>query len=154
PHPFSLAVSRPDLASLLAAVRRLGEGGRVDAEEFSQRAVACLQPRLGVLGEVTERDFTQVPLAVSQVQVSDPVLLLGADAPLPVAVGADLSLAQARRAAVLRGLALYASLMVDPRRLQVSRGAADPRTGDPDEDLEALREGRWDGYVWGYGLAD
>ncbi len=154
PHPFSLAVQRPDQASMLATIARLGKGERMDADEFDRRAVACLQPRLGVLGTVTEQDFTQVPLAVSQVQVSDPVLLLGQGTQLPVAVGAGLSLAEARRAAVLRGLALYASLMVDPRRIQVRRGAADRCTGDPEEDLRALVKGLWDGYIWGYGLAD
>jgi YcaO cyclodehydratase, ATP-ad Mg2+-binding len=154
PHPFSLAASRPDEAGLRATVDRLRQGKRVGTEEFSRRVAACLQPRLGVLGEVTERDFTQIPLAVSQVQVSDPVLLLGSDVPLPVVIGADLSLADARRAAVLRGLAAYGSLMVDPRRLQIRRDAADPRTGDPDEDLASLRAGQWNGFVWGHRLAD
>jgi hypothetical protein len=113
-----------------------------------------LQPRLGVLDEVTERDFAQMPLAVSQVQVSDPVRLLGARVPLPVVTGVDLSLTQARRAAVLRGLATYGSLMVDPRRLHVARDAVDPRTGDPDEDLASLLAGDWYGFAWGHGLAD
>ena len=153
PHPFSLPVSSPDQASMQEAVRRLGEGERVDTEEFSRRATACVQARLGVLSEVTEEDFAQVPLAVSQVQVSDPVLLLGPDVPHPVVTGADLSLADARRAAVVRGLAVYASLMVDPRRLHVCRDAADPRTGDPDDDLRSLRDHQWDGFVWGYGLS-
>jgi hypothetical protein len=153
-HPFDLPASPPEAASLQATVRLLGEGEPVDADEFSRRATACVQDRLGVLGEVTEEDFMQVPLAVSQVQVSDPVQLLGLDVPRPVATGADLSLADARRAAVLRGLAVYASLMVDPRRLHVHRDAADPRTGDPDEDLRSLRQERWAGYVCGYGLAD
>jgi hypothetical protein len=58
-----------------------------------------------------------------------------------------------RRAAVLRGLA-HGSLMVDPGRLHVRRGAADPRTGDPAEDLALLRAGQWDGFLWGCGLAD
>jgi hypothetical protein len=154
PHPFSLAVSRPDQPDLRDTVGRLSEGERVDTEEFSRRATACLEPRLGVLGEVTERDFTQIPLAVSQVQVSDPVLLLGSGVPLPVVTGADLSLADARRAAVLRGLAVYGSLMVDPRRLHVRPDAADPRTGDPEEDLTALCAGQWHGFVWSHGLAD
>jgi hypothetical protein len=103
---------------------------------------------------VTERDFAQIPMAVSQVQVSDPVLLLGPDVPLPVATGAGRSLTDARRAAVLRGLAAYATLLVDPRRLHVLPGAADPRTGDPDDDLGTLRAGRWTGSVWGQDLGD
>lgn len=154
PHPFSLPASAPDRSSLGATVARLREGGRVDGEEFSRRVTACLEPRLGVLGEVTERDFTQLPLAVSQVEVSDPVLLLGPGVPLPVATGTGLSLADARGAAVLHGLAAYGSLMVDPRRLHVRGTAADPRTGDPEHDLAALLARRWKGLAWGYGLAD
>ena len=153
PHPFSLPASRPDQADLLAAVARLREGEPLGAEEFSQRVASCLQPRLGVLGEVTERDFAQIPLAVSQLQVSDPVLLLGPGMPLPVVTGAGLSLTDARRAAVLRGLAVYGSLMVDPRRLHV-RGDASGLTGDPEEDLAALVAGKWSGFLWGWGLAD
>jgi len=152
PHPFSLAVSRPDQASMRATVGRLREREPLAAEEFSQRAVACLEPRLGVLGEVTERDFTQIPLAVSQIRVSDPVRLLGPRATLPVVIGAGPSLEDARRAAVLRGLAVYGSLMVDPRRLH-ARGEAS-LTSDPEQDLAALLAGTWSGFAWGYGLAD
>jgi len=43
--------------------------------------------------------------------------------------------------------------MVDPRRLHVP-GNDDPRTGDPEQDLAALLAGRWNGFVWGHGLAD
>jgi hypothetical protein len=153
PHPFSLPASRRDETDLLATVARLREGGPLDAEEFSQRVAACLERRLGVLGEVTERDFAQIPLAVSQVEVSDPVLLLDPGMPLPAVIGTGLSVAEARHAAVLRGLATYGSLMVDPRRLHVDAVAAG-LTGDPDEDLAALLAGSWNGFVWGYGLAD
>jgi hypothetical protein len=153
PHPFSLPASRPDETDLLVTVARLREGEPLGTEEFSQRVAACLQRRLGVLGEVTERDFAQIPLAVSQVGVSDPVLLLGPGVPLPAVIGTGLSFTEARHAAVLRGLAAYGSLMVDPRRLHVDADASG-LTGDPDEDLAALLAGGWSGFVWGYGLAD
>lgn len=154
PHPFSLAAGCSGRAGLRAAVGRLREGEPLDPQEFSGQMAALLEPRLGVLSELTERDFAQIPVAVAQVRVSDPVLLLDPGVPLPVVTGAGLSLAEARRAAVLRGLAAYGSLMVDPRRLHVGQDAADPRTGNPDEDLAALRAGRWSGLVWGHGLAD
>jgi ribosomal protein S12 methylthiotransferase accessory factor YcaO len=109
---------------------------------------------LGPLGEVTERDFTQLPLAVSQVPVSDPVRLLGPGVPLPVATGVGVSHDDARRAAVLRGLATYGSLMLDPRRLHVRADADDPRSGDPEADLAALVSKRWTGFVWGHRLMD
>jgi hypothetical protein len=153
PHSFSLAATRQDRAGLAGAIDRLRDGERLGPEEFSGRMATCLDPRLGVLSEVTEQDFAQVPLAVAQVRVSDPVRLLDPGGPLPVVTGAGLSLAEARRAAVLRGLAVYGSLMVDPRRLHV-RGNAPGLTGDPAEDLAALRAGQWSGFVWGYGLAD
>jgi hypothetical protein len=153
PHPFSLAAIRQDRAGLAAAVDRLREGERLEPEEFSGRMTICLEPRLGVLSEVAEQDFAQVPLAVAQVRVSDPVRLLDPGVPLPVVTGAGLSLAEARRAAVLRGLAVYGSLMVDPRRLHI-RGDAPGLTGNPEEDLAALRAGQWTGFVWGHGLAD
>jgi hypothetical protein len=154
PHPFSLAAGSPGQVSLRSTVGRLRAAEYIDTEDFSRRMTTCLQPRLGVLGEVTERDFTQVPLALSQVEVSDPVRLLGPGVPLPVVIGAGLSLDDARRAAVLRGLSVYGSLMVDPRRLHVRPGAADPRTDDPEQDLTALLRGEWNGFVWGSGLAD
>lgn len=153
PHPFSLATDRPDRADLPVAIARLRVGERLHPDEFSARMAGCLQARLGVLVEVTEGDFAQIPLAVAQVRVSDPVLLLEPGVPLPVVTGAGLSLAEARRAAVLRGLAAYGSLMVDPRRLHV-RGDALSLTGDPGEDLAALCAGEWSGFVWGHGLAD
>jgi ribosomal protein S12 methylthiotransferase accessory factor YcaO len=153
PHPFSLAADRPARADLPVAVARLRRGKRLDPDELSARMAGYLQARLGVLVEVTEGDFAQIPLAVAQVRVSDPVLLLEPGVPLLVVTGAGLSLAEARRAAVLRGLAAYGSLMVDPRRLHV-RGDALSLTGDPGEDLAALRAGQWSGFVWGHGLAD
>jgi hypothetical protein len=154
PHPFSMAASEVDEGTLRATMGRLRDGERMDAEDFARRALPCLQARLGVLGEVSERDFAQLPLAVSQVQVSDPMRLLAPGVPLPIVTGVDLSLTQARRAAVMRALATYASLVVDPRRLHVAWEAADPRTGDPDDDLASLLAGDWHGYVWGYALAD
>ena len=138
PHPYSRAAASPDLDDFRAAVGRRRDGEPVGPEEFSKRVAECLQPRLGVLGAVTEEDFTQLPLAVSRVRVSDPVRLLDPGVALPVAIGADVALDGARRAAILSGLAVYGSLMVDPRRLHVRTGAADPRTGDPENDPEGL----------------
>jgi hypothetical protein len=143
PHPYALAGTAP----------RPPGSERVDPEEFSRRVLACMDARLGVLGEVAEHDYAQIPLAVSQVQVSDPVLLLGPEVSI-VVTGSGVTLTDARRAAALRGLATYGTLMVDPRRLHVPPGAADPRTGDPDEDLGTLRAGKWAGFLWGQRLSD
>lgn len=152
-HPFSLEAASPDRAGLLSATTRLRAGAPLDPQELSRRMTACLEEQLGVLGEVTEPDLDQIPLAVAQVRVSDPVQLLEPGAPLPVVTGFGTALEQARRCAVLRGLAAYGTLMVDPRRLHV-RGDARRIATDPVEDLATLRAGHWSGLVWGYNLAD
>lgn len=153
PHPFSLAVACPERTDPPTAEAQLRGHKLVDTEEFSSRMTACLQPHLGVLSEVTERDFAQMPLAIAQVRVSDPVLLINPGVPLPVVTGTGLSLPEARRAAVMRGLATYGTLMVDPRRLRI-RGDSHGVTGDPAADLASLRAGQWSGLAWGHGLAD
>src|SRR5260370_9393616 len=110
-RPSRRAGTGQDGAGLGAAVGGPREGERLEPEEFSGRMTACLEPRLGVLSEVTEQDFAQVPLAVAQVRVSDPVRLLDPGGPLPVVTGAGLSLAQARRAPAPRRRAAYAPPM-------------------------------------------
>jgi hypothetical protein len=154
PHPFSVPVPATDEARVRQAIDRLRTGERVDTEVFAREVAPFLEPRLGVLGEVGEGNLPQIPLAVARVEVSDPVGLLGPGARRPVVTGAGPSQAEARLSAAVRGLATYVSLMVDPRRLHTRPGTPDPRTGDPDADLAALRAGRYDGYLWGHGLAD
>ncbi|WP_433510458.1 YcaO-like family protein [Nonomuraea sp. CA-143628] len=130
------------------------DGAVLGREGFSRRAVVCADDLLGVFGEPTERDYAQIPLHVSEVEVPDPVGLLGGAVSRVVGTGLDFE--SARHQAALKAFAVYASLMVDPRRLL----SADGRTplavpeSDPDVLLAGLRAGRISGFVLGHRLAD
>lgn len=122
PHPLARPVV-PDTAERLAG---LSTAGAVDDEELARRAVACLDSRTGVFGEVTERDHEQVPLFVSEVVVSDPVGLAGG----PFAVhGAGDTVVESRQRAVRRAFERYAGVMMDRRRGRALHGL-DLLTGD------------------------
>ncbi|GAA2800834.1 hypothetical protein GCM10010441_27150 [Kitasatospora paracochleata] len=109
PHPLA-APAAPDDPARLAA---LPVSAPVDDEELAQRAVACVDPRTGVFAEVTERDYEQLPLFVSEVVVSDPVGLAGG--PFPVH-GCGETVVESRQRAVRRAFEQYAAVMVDSRR--------------------------------------
>ncbi|MEU4834402.1 hypothetical protein [Streptosporangium sp. NPDC023615] len=151
PHPFSrpggAVVSRADL---LRRVAELEREPPLTEEEFSRRAALCARDPAGVVGEPGEGRLAQIPLHVCAVQVSDPVGLAG-PVRTPTVTGAGPGVARARYRAVLRALAAYGSLMVDPRRLVTADGRAAAGPGDdPVRVLAALREGRVNGLVWGH----
>jgi hypothetical protein len=112
PHPLARPVTpaRPDTPA-----------AELDPETFSRQAAVCTDDVIGPLGEPSERDLAQIPLRVCEITVSDPVGLLGADAPAPVITGAGLDFATARYRAALRAFACYTSLMVDRRRVREGR---------------------------------
>ncbi|MFD8004145.1 hypothetical protein [Streptomyces mirabilis] len=123
PHPLALPAVPDDparLAALAAAVP-------VDDEELARRAVDCVDPRTGVFAEITERDYEQLPLFVSEVMVSDPVGLAGG--PFPVH-GWGESVVESRQRAVRNALERYAAVMVDPRKGDRLHGL-DVLTGEP-----------------------
>jgi hypothetical protein len=154
-HPFSLATTAESEAEFLARISELEGAAPLDAEEFSRRAVACTDSRLGVFGEITERDFAQLPIHVTQASVSDPVGLLGTQAPRPVVTGMGVDFETTRHQAAQLALATYASLMVDPRRLLTADGQGP--LGLPDDlsaALSGLRCGELDGWVRALRLTD
>jgi YcaO cyclodehydratase, ATP-ad Mg2+-binding len=157
-HPFSLAATAETEAAFLARIAELEGGAPLEAEEFSRRAVAGTDARLGVFGEITERDFAQLPIHVTQASVSDPVGLLGTSAPRPVVTGMGVDFDTARHQAAVDALATYASLMVDPRRLLSADGRGPLPPDGLGEDLSAalagLRSGEPGGWVRALGLAD
>ena len=154
-HPFSLAATAASEAEFLDRISELDARAPLDAEEFSRHAAACTDARLGVFGEVTEDNFAQLPVHVAQTRVSDPVSLLGTDAPRPVVTGAGVDFATARYQAALGALATYASLMVDPRRLLTGDGQAPlPLAGDLPAALARLRSGELAGWVRALSLTD
>ncbi|MEV6154456.1 YcaO-like family protein [Nonomuraea sp. NPDC052129] len=160
PHPYAQsaepALSEPALSepALPGSADPARDGAVLGREAFSRRAVVCADDLLGVFGEPTERDYAQIPLHVSEVEVPDPAGLLGGAVSRVVGTGLDFE--SARHQAALKAFAVYASLMVDPRRLL----SADGRTplaapeSDPDALLADLRAGRISGFVLGHRLAD
>jgi YcaO cyclodehydratase, ATP-ad Mg2+-binding len=91
----------------------------VDDEGFSRRAAKLIDPKLGVLLELDERDHVQLPLNVTEAVVRDarggtPYRVLG--------VGTDFTTPRLR--ATRRALELYAATAVDDRRF--GNAAAQP----------------------------
>jgi hypothetical protein len=84
------------------------EGPALEPETLDVAGIRLVDPRLGVLGEVSERDFVQLPLNVAAVRVA------GWSTPV---TGAGLTVKEARWRAVLAGLAAYAATTVEPARL-------------------------------------
>ncbi|WP_159400826.1 hypothetical protein [Streptomyces sp. NRRL B-24484] len=125
PHPLALPAVPDDPArpALLAAAPP------VDDEELGRRAVECVDARTGVFAEITERDYEQLPLFVSEVVVSDPVGLAGG--PFPVH-GCGESVVESRQRAVRRAFERYAAVMADPRKGERLHGV-DVLTGEPVE---------------------
>ncbi|WP_157597198.1 hypothetical protein [Streptacidiphilus rugosus] len=125
PHPLAL----PALPDDPARLARLAAAPPVDDEELGRRAVDCVDVRTGVFAEITERDYEQLPLFVSEVVVSDPVGLAGG--PFPVH-GCGESVVESRQRAVRRAFERYAAVTADPRRGDRLHGA-DVLTGEPVE---------------------
>jgi hypothetical protein len=115
PHPHALPVVPTAAAALPERVAALAAGARLTEQEFSRRAVRCLDPRLGLF-TFPDNDWEQLPLQVCEAVVADPVGWLPAGSP-PRTVGSGFTEQAARCEAALRALARYATLMVDPRRL-------------------------------------
>lgn len=135
PHPFALPAAPTEGADLPTRVAALAGADRLVEDDFSRRAVQCLDPWLGLFS-LTDNDWGQVPLQVCEAVVADPAGWLPS-ASRPRMSGSGFTHQAARCEAGLRALARYASLMVDPRRL-VDPGthrqlttdtAADPRPG-------------------------
>ncbi len=123
PHPLALPAVPDDPARLAA----LAAAAPVDDDELARRAVDFVDPRTGVFAEVSERDYEQLPLFVSEVVVSDPVGLAGG--PFPVH-GCGETVVESRQRAVRHALERYAAVMVDFRKGDRLHGL-DVLTGEP-----------------------
>lgn len=95
-------------AAFLDSVSRLTAAPPLDPAALDTAGVRLLDARLGVLGDVSERDFVQLPLNVSAATAA------GWGRPV---TGAGLSVARARWRAVLGAVTAYAVSTVDTTRL-------------------------------------
>lgn len=112
PHPATRPASPDAESAFLARVEQLIAGPAISDEDLYHRSAPCYDAQFGVFAEVTEREFGQLPLRVSQVTVAVPeredrheVFAAGVDVPA------------ARRLANRRALEWYSSGLVDSRRL-------------------------------------
>jgi len=117
PHPLARPAAPTGRADLLATVARAVNDSRVDEAEFDRRLTRLVDDRLGVIGEVSERDFTQLPLCVAAVTVP-----AAGPGPASTVTGCGLDFRTARLRAAARAVELHALLAVDTRRL--CRGGA------------------------------
>ncbi|MEV7780091.1 hypothetical protein [Kitasatospora sp. NPDC088351] len=108
PHPATRPAQPESETAFTERIDRLRKAGPIDEQEFSARAARCFDPHVGVLRRLDERDFTQLPLHVTEA--------VPHTAGAARVFGAGLDFAEARRCAALRGLARYAAVSADPRR--------------------------------------
>jgi hypothetical protein len=106
--PWPTRPAPVDEQSFVDSVDRLAAAPPVDPVTLDAAGRRLVDPRLGILGTVSDHDFAQLPLNVAAVTVP------GRSRPV---VGAGLTVAQARWRAVLGGLARYAASTVDSDRL-------------------------------------
>lgn len=116
-HPLEVTATTEDDQQFLDRFAWLSSTEPLAEQEFSQRAVALTDSRLGIFGEINEGDLAQLPVHVTQTTVSDPVGLLGTGTPRPAVSGSGLDFETARYQAALNAVACYGSLMVDSRLL-------------------------------------
>lgn len=119
PHPLCTACHPPTVptAELFhTTLHHLEQGSPIDQETFAKHATICFESHLGLFTSITEDDFIQLPLNISQVTVSNPMLLPHLNEPIVVTgVGTDVSIA--RRRATQRACEIYAASIVDQRQL-------------------------------------
>ncbi|WP_147434646.1 YcaO-like family protein [Micromonospora musae] len=153
PHPFEAAAEDPTAEAVRGRIAQRRAAAPLDPEIFSRRAAGCMDDRVGVFGRPAEGDFGQLPLHVCEIEVPDPVGLLG-EGSVPLRVfGTGLDFAAARLAAGLHAFSAYGALMLDPRRL-VGIDDEPLFADDVDPDLALRDDGVRAGYLPGIALTD
>jgi len=117
PHPMC-SVSHGSVAT-----PRTAGPATADDESFSTAAAILFDDMLGVFTEISERDFVQLPLKVSEVVFPDPSIPSGGRV---AAHGAGTTVRAARLQATRRACELYAVRLVDRGKL-VTTAAAEHR---------------------------
>lgn len=119
PHPHCLASQHPvapTASQFLEQVQRLQHQEPVDPDMFLANLAACVDERLGLFTALDTSNFVQAPLAVYNVDLSNPMLKERQVEPLSVtAVSTDTRGAGMR--AAQKACEHYAAELVDQRRL-------------------------------------
>ncbi|GIJ63828.1 hypothetical protein Vau01_113440 [Virgisporangium aurantiacum] len=115
PHPALRPAAEAGEGAFLARINALAAGPELTVEEFDRRAATLMDDRFGVFTDITEGDYTQLPLHVAESTVSDPMNRLSGER--PVVYGSGLTFEEARYATARAALATAGVLTVDRRRL-------------------------------------
>ncbi|HEU5228976.1 MAG TPA: TOMM precursor leader peptide-binding protein [Ktedonobacteraceae bacterium] len=119
PHPHCLTCQHPvipTVSQFLAQVEQLRQREPVKTDTFMEDIARCVDERLGLFTAIDSDKFVQAPLAVYQVNLSNPMLRKSQNGPLNV-VAASTDVTKARLRALQRACEKYAANFVDRRRL-------------------------------------
>lgn len=150
-HPLATATGSPLAEDVRGTIVRL-RTRRGTWDNLDERARPAVDRWFGLLHEVGDGGYAQLPLRIAVATVADPVGLSGGRGPVVVAAGPDPATARTR--AIQNGLTAYAGLVLDPRRL-LAPDTLTPLLGpsdDPDSTLTELRAYRLRGRLPGIRL--
>ncbi len=118
PHPHCLACQHPIIptaSQFLAQIEQLQQREPIRPDTFIEDIARCVDERLGLFTAVESDKFVQAPLAVYQVNLSNPMLRKSRGSLSVVAESTDVT--KARLRALQRACEEYAANLVDQRRL-------------------------------------
>lgn len=151
-HPYDVSARQRTQDEFLRDHAKLRDAPPLPRAELTRRWQRLADDRFGAFAGLDDTNPRQLPLKVTLARMSDPCGLLSAP---PVVAGAGADRESARERAMIRALAAYASIVVDPRLLVDKHGAfLGPRDGDAARLLESVRDGRVDAFVRGFDLTD
>jgi hypothetical protein len=144
-HPYDLPAKQQTHEESRRDHEELRDGPPLRRSELAQRWQGLSHERFGVFAGPDDAQLRQLPLNVTVVRLSDPCGLL----PAPAAVaGAGIDAEGAWERAIIRALAAYGSMVVDPRLLVDSNGTfLGPREGGATALLRSVRDGSVDAFV-------
>lgn len=119
PHPHCLASQQPIVPTasrFLQQIQQLQQQDPIEARTFVENMARCVDEKLGLFTAINDDDFVQTFLAVSQVSLSNPMLMMGQHEALKV-VAVSTEMPNARLRASQRACERYAANFVDRRRL-------------------------------------
>lgn len=151
-RPYDVPAKQRTHDELRRARRGLHDGPPLSRQELTERWQRLSDERFGAFADLDDTTVRQLPLKVAVARVSDPCGLLPAP---PAVAGAGIDRDGARERAILRALAAYASIVVDPRLLVGGDGAfLGPDDGDAARLLGSVRDGSVDAFVRATDLTD
>lgn len=144
-HPFDLPAKQRAQGATPLTRPEPASGPDMPGPELARRWQRLADERFGAFAGLDDTKLRQLPLKVTLARMSDPCGLLAAP---PAVAGVGIDRESSREQAMLRGLAAYASIVVDPRLLVDKNGTfLAPRDSDAGRLLGSVRDGSVDAFV-------